>query len=207
MRYLPDAKQMKTADSFTINELKIPSLELMERAARACVDHIKDWKINLNKICVLCGSGNNGGDGFAIARMFAWEGCDVTAVLVGNRDHCTPETAHQIEQLKNTGAQFKEQFEQEAFESEPYTLIIDAIFGVGLCREVGGRYAQIIECVNQSDAVRMSVDIPSGICATTGNVLGTAVRADYTVTIQEKKLCRNLCIRGYRNCITSTGKR
>ena len=173
MRYLPDAKQMKTADSFTINELKIPSLELMERAARACVDHIKDWKINLNKICVLCGSGNNGGDGFAIARMFAWEGCDVTAVLVGNRDHCTPETAHQIEQLKNTGAQFKEQFEQEAFESEPYTLIIDAIFGVGLCREVGGRYAQIIECVNQSDAVRMSVDIPSGICATTGNVLGT----------------------------------
>ena len=56
MRYLPDAKQMKTADSFTINELKIPSLELMERAARACVDHIKDWKINLNKICVLCGS-------------------------------------------------------------------------------------------------------------------------------------------------------
>ena len=144
MRYLPDAKQMKTADSFTINELKIPSLELMERAARACVDHIKDWKINLNKICVLCGSGNNGGDGFAIARMFAWEGCDVTAVLVGNRDHCTPETAHQIEQLKNTGAQFKERFEQEAFESEPYTLIIDAIFGVGLCREVGGRYAQII---------------------------------------------------------------
>ena len=100
MRYLPDAKQMKTADSFTINELKIPSLELMERAARACVDHIKDWKINLNKICVLCGSGNNGGDGFAIARMFAWEGYDVTAVLVGNRDHCTPETAHQIEQLK-----------------------------------------------------------------------------------------------------------
>ena len=188
MRYLPDAKQMKTADSFTINELKIPSLELMERAARACVDHIKDWKINLNKICVLCGSGNNGGDGFAIARMFAWEGCDVTAVLVGNRDHCTSETAHQIEQLKNTGAQFKEQFEQEAFESEPYTLIIDAIFGVGLCREVGGRYAQIIECVNQSDAVRMSVDIPSGICATTGNVLGTAVRADYTVTIQETKV-------------------
>ncbi|RHF80836.1 NAD(P)H-hydrate dehydratase [Dorea formicigenerans] len=188
MRYLPDAKQMKTADSFTINELKIPSLELMERAARACVNHIKDWKINLNKICVLCGSGNNGGDGFAIARMFAWEGYDVTAVLVGNRDHCTPETAHQIEQLKNTGAQFKEQFEQEAFESEPYTLIIDAIFGVGLCREVGGRYAQIIECVNQSDAVRMSVDIPSGICATTGNVLGTAVRADYTVTIQETKV-------------------
>ena len=53
MRYLPDAKQMKTADSFTINELKIPSLELMERAARACVDHIKDWEINLNKIFVL----------------------------------------------------------------------------------------------------------------------------------------------------------
>ena len=63
------------------------------------------------KMCIrdsLCGSGNNGGDGFAIARMFAWEGYDVTAVLVGNRDHCTPETAYQIEQLKNTGAQFKD---------------------------------------------------------------------------------------------------
>ena len=59
MRYLPDAKQMKTADSFTINELKIPSLELMERAAKACVDHIKDWKINLNKSnCVFLANNN-----------------------------------------------------------------------------------------------------------------------------------------------------
>lgn len=188
MRYLPDADQMKAADTFTIQELGIPSLELMERAARACVDHIKDWKLDLTKICVLCGSGNNGGDGFAIARMFAWEGYDVTAILVGNANHCTPETQHQIEQLKNTNADFQDQFHKEVFESENYTLIIDAIFGVGLCREVGGRYAQIIECVNQSHAVRMSVDIPSGISAKTGNVLGIAVRADYTVTIQETKV-------------------
>ena len=188
MRYLPDADQMKAADLFTINEIGIPSLELMERAARACVEHIKEWKIDLQKICVLCGSGNNGGDGFAIARMFAWEGHDVTAVLVGKADHCTQETAHQIEQLKNTSAKFQEQFDKEAFENENYTLIIDAIFGVGLCREVSGRYAQIIECVNQSDAVRMSVDIPSGISAKTGNVLGIAVHADYTVTIQETKV-------------------
>ena len=188
MRYLPDADQMKAADTYTIQELGIPSLELMERAARACVNHIKEWKLDLTKICVLCGSGNNGGDGFAIARMFAWEGQDVTAILVGNADHCTSETTHQIEQLKSTTANFQEQFDKDVFEKEHYTLIIDAIFGVGLCREVGGRYAQIIECVNQSDAVRMSVDIPSGVSAKTGNVLGIAVCADYTVTIQETKI-------------------
>ena len=106
MRYLPDAKQMKTADSFTINELKIPSLELMERAARACVDHIKDWKINLNKICVLCGSGNNGGDRFSVSRMFSREGCDVTEVLVGNRDNCNTAPSPYKQQVKNNRTQF-----------------------------------------------------------------------------------------------------
>lgn len=188
MRYLPDSDQMKAADKFTIQELHVPSLELMERAARACVEHIKDWKIDLSKICVICGSGNNGGDGFAIARMFALEGHDVTAILVGNVDHCTEETTYQIEQLKKTAAHFQDHFDSGQFKNESYTLLIDAIFGVGLCREVSGKYAQIIDSINQADAVRMSVDIPSGISAKTGNVLGIAVRADYTVTIQETKI-------------------
>lgn len=187
MRYLPDANQMKEADSYTIHQLGIPSLELMERAARACVEHIKEWKLDLSKLCVLCGSGNNGGDGFAIARMFAQEGVDVTAILVGNAEHCTAETAHQIEQLKGTTAHYSEHFDKKQFEEESYSLIIDAIFGVGLCREVSGRYAEMIASVNQKKAIRMSVDIPSGISAKTGNVLGIAVCADYTVTIQETK--------------------
>ena len=170
MRYLPDANQMKEADSYTIHQLGIPSLELMERAARACVEYIKEWKLDLSKLCVLCGSGNNGGDGFAIARMFAQEGVDVTAILVGNAEHCTAETAHQIEQLKGTAAHYSEHFDKKQFEEESYSLIIDAIFGVGLCREVSGRYAEMIASINQKKAIRMSVDIPAGISAKTGTV-------------------------------------
>ena len=88
---------MKAADSYTIREKKIPSLILMERAARTFVETVLDRGFDLSRVCVVCGSGNNGGDGFAIARLLLEKGARVTAVMAGNPDHCTEETQRQIE--------------------------------------------------------------------------------------------------------------
>lgn len=183
MRYLPNGEQMKAADAYTIGELGVPSLVLMERAARACVSYMEEQEFDLSNICVVCGSGNNGGDGFAIARMFAQKGLKVTVVMAGNPDHCTEETRHQIELLKKTDARYSSEFAEDE-----YSIIIDAVFGVGLCREISGHYYEVIRRVNEMDAVKVAVDIPSGISAATGNVLGIAFQADHTVTIQETKL-------------------
>lgn len=187
MKYLPDGKQMKRADSYTIQELRIPSLELMERAARGVVDVIERQGSDLSHICVVCGSGNNGGDGFAVARMFAAEGFKVTAVSAGNPAHYTEETSFQRKKYEETGAPVSDRFEENE-----YSIIIDALFGVGLSREVTGEYAALIERMNKAEAVKAAIDIPSGVSADTGAVLGTAFQADYTVTFQAEKL--GLCL-------------
>lgn len=182
MEYLPTAAQMKAADAFTIQKLHVPSLTLMERAAKSCVTVLKQSGWSMARICIVCGSGNNGGDGFAIGRLLIEEGYCVTAVMAGNRSHCTAECLTQIELFeKARGVLCNEYVPAE------YSIIIDALFGVGLSRDITGSYRALIEKMNQSSAKRFAVDIPSGISADTGNVMGAAFRADKTVTFQKKK--------------------
>ncbi len=173
---------MKAADQYTIQKLGVPSLELMERAAAACVRYMKDKYGNLSGVCVVCGTGNNGGDGFAIARMLRDDGYDAEAVLIGNRDRCTPECKEQIRRFESSGGIVGNEFEEKE-----YSIIVDALFGVGLSRDVGGRYLEVVKAMNECPAKKFAVDIPSGICADTGNVLGIAFRADDTVTFQNEK--------------------
>lgn len=187
MIYLPGAGQMKEADRYTIERLHVPSLELMERAAASCVSSIKEKGFDLTRVLVVCGSGNNGGDGFAIARMLVKEGVAVHVFLAGNREHCTAETETQIRLLEETGAAICNEYPEDE-----YSIIIDAIFGVGLSRKIEGHYAEVIEKMNQAPGIKMAVDIPSGISADTGCVLGTAFRADLTVTFQAEKLGMSL---------------
>lgn len=183
VRYLPNGKQMKEADRYTIEELHVPSLELMERAAHFCVKTIYEKKWDLSRVCVVCGSGNNGGDGFAAARMLASAGAKVTAVLAGNPLHLTEESAYQKKLLEENGVRLSDDFEEGE-----YSIIVDAVFGVGLSRAVSGRYEEIIRRMNASSGRKLAVDIPSGISADTGMVLGTAFHADCTVTFQAEKL-------------------
>lgn len=183
MRYLPNGKQMKEADRYTIEQLHVPSLKLMERAAAACVETIYEKNWDLSRICIVCGSGNNGGDGFAAARLLAQDGCRVTVVMAGNPSHLTEESAYQRKLLEETDVKFGDDFEEAE-----YSIIVDAVFGVGLSREVSGKYADIIRRMNQMSGRKLAVDIPSGISADTGAVLGEAFRADCTVTFQAEKL-------------------
>ena len=183
MRYLVNSRQMKQADQYTIQERGIPSMELMERAARRCVETMEERGLNLSKPCIVCGSGNNGGDGFAIARLLGEKGQSVTVCFVGNESHCTEETKEQIRLLEQTGASICNEYKPDE-----YSIIVDAIFGVGLSREIAGEYCQTIKMMNEAKAVKFAVDMPSGISADSGSVLGIAFQADITVTFQMEKL-------------------
>ena len=97
MRYLVNGAQMKRADQYTIREVGIPSLELMERAAVSCVKVMEEEGLDLSRACIVCGSGNNGGDGFAIARLLWQKGYAPLVCFVGNASHCTEETKRQME--------------------------------------------------------------------------------------------------------------
>ena len=88
MQYLVNAAQMKSADQYTIQKLGVPSLELMERAADGCIQIMEQEKMDFSDVCVVCGTGNNGGDGFAIARMLLEKDYKVQAFLVGDAEHC-----------------------------------------------------------------------------------------------------------------------
>ena len=133
MRFLPDGDSMKAADKDTIENLGIPSLELMERAARSCIDSMKKEKLDFTDVLIVCGSGNNGGDGFAIARLLKEEGCAVTVFMAGNPAHLSAECRYQWKLFESIGGSIRDHYPDGT-----YSLIIDAICGVGVSREVTG---------------------------------------------------------------------
>ncbi len=182
---LTDA-QMKACDSYTIEQIGVPSAVLMERAAYAVseeVIHFAD-KAGRPKITVICGSGNNGGDGYACARILSLKGYEAEIFEAGNLKHMTEETARQRGICQKLSIPFQD---GDMPDLKDTGLIVDALFGIGLARDVSGRYADIINAVNDSDAPVIAVDIASGISANTGKVCGCAVKADATVTMQRIK--------------------
>lgn len=183
MQYILTCGQMKEADRHTIEDIGIPSLVLMERAALAVAEEMEAGGSVPEPILVLCGTGNNGGDGLAIARLLHQKGYRVSVECVGNSDKMTAETRMQYKIAGNyqipvvNNPDYRE-----------YTTIVDALFGVGLTRPVEGVYKEKIEAVNASGASVWSVDIPSGVDGDTGKARGTAIRADVTVTFAFAKL-------------------
>lgn len=182
MKYVLNAAQMKYADQYTINELGIPSMVLMERAALQTINAMKERRVDLSHTLVVCGSGNNGGDGFAIARLLLEEGYQPDIVFVGNIHSRSEETILQMQILTKMGVQIG-----NSLRDVEYSAIIDAVFGIGLSRAIEGRYQEIIERMNAYAGTKVAVDIASGISADTGAVLGCAFQADLTVTFAYEK--------------------
>lgn len=178
MRYLVNSSEMKRYDQNTTEHFFIPSIVLMERAAAAFVEELKVRKVNLAKVLVVCGTGNNGGDGLAIARMLKLEHYDTTIVFVGRQEKVSEQNLRQQKILEAYGFEIERDFSVEV----PYTAVIDAVFGVGLSRTVTGVYAEIIEKMNVLTGTKIAVDIASGISADNGAVLGIAFRAELSVT-------------------------
>lgn len=183
MRYLPNGAWMQKADAYTIQEIGIPSIVLMEHAAIKTVEVMEQCGIDTSASLIVCGSGNNGGDGFAVARLLWQKGKKVMVLFVGREGAMSEECKVQARAAKNLGIPIV-----TAFPGETFTVVIDAIFGVGLNREVRGNYVELIEKLNVLDGAKVAVDIPSGIHSETGQVLGIAFRADVTVSFQCEKL-------------------
>lgn len=195
MRRLVTGTQMKEIDNYAIHTIGIPSMVLMERAALAVAEEMlcayeEAEKQPLSRVqtAVFCGTGNNGADGAAIARILHLRGCDVWIITVGDRSRWTPEMRSQIAIAKNLGISVR-RFEELDGTEESFEAAVDAMFGVGLSRPLEGVFR---EAVQYLDAARpkftVAVDIPSGIHSGTGAVLGAAVRADLTVTFGFEKL-------------------
>lgn len=173
---------MKKVDSYTINRLGVPSLVLMERAALGVYEEVIGLCGKDARILIVCGVGNNGADGIALSRMLKIAGYTVDVHIVDGLDKGTEEFHKQLQIIANIQVNKVEQFDVKE-----YNVIIDAIFGLGLNKEVRGRFYNCIDAVNSSKAVKIAVDIPSGLCSNTGKILGIAVKADYTVTFGRKK--------------------
>lgn len=190
MRKILTAEQMKACDSRTVQALGVPSRELMERAARACVEALGDF--DTSRTVVLCGTGNNGGDGAAIADLLSKRGDDVTAVLVGNEARCTAECAFRLARLRDLGIDVIPAADFDVACLGGATAIVDAIFGVGLSRPVEGDAAALIEAANESGVPILAADVPSGLFADGAAIPGAAIRAKRTVAIQDMKPCHVL---------------
>ena len=126
---------------------------------------------------MVCGPGNNGGDGVASGRILHMQGYQVAIFLPFERERCSVQMKAQLEIAENLGMRII-----SSADINEYNIIIDAMFGIGLTKPIEGRLADIINDINKGSHRVFSVDIPSGISADTGRILNTAVRADYTIT-------------------------
>jgi hydroxyethylthiazole kinase-like uncharacterized protein yjeF len=193
------AAQMREADRVTIEEVGLPSLVLMENAGRQVAAAIEALFPNLGtrRVAVLAGRGNNGGDGFVIARTLLERVVEVPVFVIGSLSEVRGDARHNLEVLGRLGASVVEIADEQAWElhfSEISTcdLIVDAIFGTGLRQALDGMYPTIVGDLNGSGIPVVSVDVPSGLLADTHEVPGEAVRAMATVTLAAPKICHIL---------------
>ena len=182
IKYVLKSDEMKACDRETIDNIGIPSMVLMERAALSVAWALirKQPQMKGKKVLIVAGTGNNGGDGLAIGRLLSRKGAEVTFYLEGNTGKMSEETKAQAEILKNLGLSI-----QSKLKDAEYDMVVDALFGIGLSREITGKYRETVEKINhyrERGAFVCSVDIPSGICADTGKIYGCAVCANLTVT-------------------------
>ena len=174
------AEEMREIDRMTIKGYGIPGDVLMERAGLVVAEKIREL-YESRKVIVLSGGGNNGGDGVVIARNLHEWGWKVKIILLSKENKLSPDCLLQYKIAKKAGAaiEFRDYITEKDFHS---SLIADAILGTGLSKNITGKTAEIISFINASNSPVISVDIPSGISSDTGQIMGEAVMADYTVT-------------------------
>lgn len=189
MRYLLNSSQMKEIDSYSINKIGIPSIVLMERAALGVAEEVMKTADNSKRVLVVCGTGNNGADGLAAARILYQNGYQTDIMLLGDESRGTEEYKTQLSIIRNMGIHHGNMNElSEYIVKGRYDVCVDAIFGIGLSRAPMGEYLDAIECINMSECRIIAVDIPSGVSADSGELFGAAVKADITVTFGYDKL-------------------
>ena len=173
------ANQVRELDRIAIEDMGIAGICLMERAGNVAFDVLKSNWPNVRRIMVLCGIGNNGGDGYVLARLAYLAGYDVIVLQLGDISKLKGEARLAFEAMTNVGLLIQQFTEQKL---SIVDVAVDALFGTGLDREVSGKWRDVIEALNRCSCRILSLDIPSGLHADTGAVLGAAVRANITVS-------------------------
>ena len=194
MRVLNSA-QMREADKRTIDDIGIPSLVLMENAGRQVVAAMEAMYSDLSDrdVAVLCGRGNNGGDGFVVARTLVQRGVDVAVFLMGGVNDVRGDARLNLEILGRLGITVVEIADSQAWELHfteltDCTLIVDAIFGTGLKSPISGLIESVIADVNASGIPVVAIDLPSGLSADSPEPIGPSIEATLTVTLAAPKL-------------------
>lgn len=195
------AQQMRELDTFTIENEPVSSFQLMERAAEGCYFHLRErlsWAVNT---VYVCGKGNNGGDGLAMALIQAEEGMNVTVIVLDHKETGSPEFAKNLYLLMDQGNARVIQVKniEEFPEIEKEATIVDAIIGNGLTRPLEGFLAEVVRKINGLENKVMSIDMPTGLFADDNakNNLETVIRAHWTLTLHSPKLSLLLPDTGY----------
>jgi len=194
--------EMKDLDKRAVEEFGISESLLMENAGQAAYFvMLQEFGIKNNKFVVLCGGGNNGGDGLVIARKIHSNGGEAKVFLLDDESKFRGAAKENFKIVSGMPIEIArvDSIDPIIAEVIDCDAIVDAIFGTGLVREVSGIYRDVIQLVNESQMTVFSVDIPSGINGDTGEVMGVAVKADYTVTFGLPKL-GNMLYPGYEHC-------
>lgn len=197
--FLLKASEMREADRYTIEKVGIPGIVLMENAGIAVVRALDEAfpPEDQRKILVFCGKGNNGGDGFVIARHLFLSGDDVEVILLSGKEQLGGDAAANMKIADALGIPIAEitkiaDFEKMNVSLNDFDVIIDALLGTGIQKPAEGLYAYVIELINGCVSFVVSVDLPSGLPTDTGDLIGPAVEADFTVTFGYPKICHVL---------------
>jgi hydroxyethylthiazole kinase-like uncharacterized protein yjeF len=194
VKYVVSAAEMRAIDGATIDGIGLPGAVLMENAGRAVADAVmEELGGRRGAVAVVAGAGNNGGDGYVVARVLRARGVEALVYLAARRADIKGDAQLHLAAYEQTGglatsiAEPTELAEhREAIEGAP--VVVDALFGTGLARPVSGHLADVIEVMNRAHGRVVAVDIPSGLSADLGVPLGAAVRAHRTVTMAFLKL-------------------
>jgi NAD(P)H-hydrate epimerase len=182
---LYDAAAVREMDRVAIEELAVPGIRLMRRAADACVAALfRRWP-DARQVMVYCGKGNNAGDGYIIAGKLSEQGLDVQVIMVGDADALQGDARRAYQYCLTTTAAMRPW--QAGTDPGTPDVVVDALLGTGLAGNVRTPCTQVIDAINGMAAGVLAVDVPSGLCSDTGKRLGCAVNADLTVTFIGRK--------------------
>lgn len=180
------ATQVLENEATVAKEKGISLPQLMEKAGQTCFTYIQEESQNITQMLVLCGKGNNGGDGFVIARLAQQYGINVTVYLCVESEALSGDAKRAFDKLQDSHVTIIYQSEMilddEFFKENQYEVIVDALFGIGFKGNLPESYHPLISAVNRCRSTVISVDVPSGLNATTGEVSTLAIQADFTIT-------------------------
>ena len=177
-----DSLVARKADRIAIDEMGIPSLDLMFNASKAVADFVMD-NYPKKKILIVCGTGNNGADGLCAASILREKGFDTTVNILGEIEKGSWEFYYQLSQYK----QLKGVLSFNEKEVIDHDVLLDGLFGVGLSRKIEGKYYDYIEKLNAYQSVKVAIDVPSGLNPDNGTIMGICLKADVTITFGRNK--------------------